>query len=94
MAQRRMLSVWLPDMKPLPACAPAEALVRLALWCQQFSPLTAVDPPDGVLIDISGCAHLFGGEAGLKARLARRLPGARLAIADTAAAAWGLARFA
>ena len=89
MPQRRMLSLWLAP--PLPG-GPDE-LRRLALWCQQFSPLTAVDPPDGVLIDIFGCAHLFGGEAGLTARLRRRLPGARLAIADTAAAAWALARY-
>jgi len=69
--------------------APAE----LALWCQQYSPLTAIDPPDGVLIDITGCAHLFGGEAGLARHILHRLPGVRLAIAGTAAAAWGLARY-
>ncbi len=45
-------------------------------------------------IDITGCAHLFGGESGLLAHLARRLPQARPAIADTALAAWALARFA
>ncbi len=84
MAPRRMMSIWFPNG------APAD---RLAAWCQQFSPLTAADPPDGVLIDISGCAHLFGGEAGLRARILARLPGARLAIAQTAAAAWALARF-
>jgi protein ImuB len=46
-----------------------------------------------VLLDITGCAHLFGGEAGLMAALAARLPGARMAVAGTAAAAWGLARY-
>jgi len=68
-------------------------LQSLALWCQCYSPLTAISPPDGILIDITGCAHLFGGEAGMTARILRRFPGARLAIADTAAAAWGLARY-
>ena len=68
--------------------------VALALWCQRYTPLTSVDPPDGVMLDITGCAHLFGGEAGLKAQILCRLPGARLSIADTAAAAWGLARYA
>ncbi|WP_441909676.1 Y-family DNA polymerase, partial [Nitratireductor aquibiodomus] len=38
------------------------ALIRLALWCQCFSPLTRPDFPDGVSLDIAGCAHLFGGE--------------------------------
>ncbi len=84
---RRLLSLWFPAGLP-----PAER-ESLALWCQLYTPLTAPDPPDGVLLDITGCAHLFGGEAGLKARLRQRFPLAKLAIADTAAAAWGLARF-
>ncbi len=50
-------------------------------------------PPDGVLIDMTGCAHLFGGEAGMLAHLQSRIPGARMAIANTATAAWGLARY-
>jgi len=87
MSPRRFLSICLPPAAPVD-------LTRLALWCQCFSPLTAPDPPDGLLLDVSGCAHLFGGEAGLLARLAARFPGARLAVADTALAAWGLARYA
>jgi protein ImuB len=74
-------------------CAGPADLAALALWCQAYTPLTAPDPPDGVLLDITGCAHLFGGEAGLMARLTERLPGARMAIAGTATAAWGLARY-
>jgi protein ImuB len=74
-------------------CAKPAELPALALWCQRFTPLTAPDPPDGVLLDITGCAHLFGGEAGLMAALAARLPDARMAVAATAAAAWGLARY-
>lgn len=69
-------------------CAAQVDLEALALWCQAFTPLTAPDPPDGVLLDITGCAHLFGGEEGLKARL----PG-RAGIAHTPAAAWALARY-
>ena len=84
MQNRRLLSL---------ACAGSDDLATLALWCQIFTPLTAPDPPDGVMLDITGCAHLFGGEAGLMARLAARLPDARMAIADHAAAAWGLARY-
>ncbi len=64
------------------------------MWCQKFSPLTAPQPPDGIVIDITGCAHLFGGEAGLRDKLAAQLPGTKCAIANTALAAWGLARFA
>jgi protein ImuB len=72
---------------------PDRALIALALWCQQYSPLTAIDPPDGVVIDITGCAHLFGGEAGMRRHIESRLPGSRSAIAHTAAAAWALARY-
>ena len=84
MSVRRWLSL---------ACAKPVDLAALALWCQAFTPLTAPDPPDGVLLDITGCAHLFGGENGLKARLSTRLPYAQMAIADTPAAAWALARY-
>lgn len=70
-----------------------EALDRLALWAQAVTPLTAADPPDGIWLDITGCAHLWGGEAGLMARLQAQLPGARMAIADTASAAWAFARY-
>ncbi len=90
--KRRLLSLQFPETKPGNSAPPGD-LAALALWCQKFSPLTAVSPPDGVIIDITGCAHLFGGEAGLKAKILARFPAARVAIADTALAACGLARF-
>lgn len=92
MLQRRLLSLWYPKTLLKRGGAPGD-LTALALWCQIYSPLTATDPPDGIMIDITGCAHLFRGEAGLAASLAARLPGVRLAIANTAAAAWALARY-
>jgi len=49
------------------------ALGRLAGWATRFTPLAAPDPPEGLWLDISGCAHLHGGEAGLCADLLRRL---------------------
>ena len=77
--------------------ADAEALSALASWCSRFSPLVAVDAPDGVLIDIEGCAHLWGGEEklaeALRARLQKENVRARVGIADTFGAAWALARF-
>src|SRR5260370_1181430 len=39
----------------------AAALRRLAEWCDRWSPWTAPDGIDGVIIDITGCAHLSGG---------------------------------
>ena len=45
--------------------ADAEALNAIADWCDRFTPLVALDPPHGLLLDITGCAHLFGGEAAM-----------------------------
>lgn len=70
------------------------ALARLAAWCERFSPLTAADAPDGLWIDITGCAHLAGGEADLAVRIAQKLSPARVAVADSAGAAWALTRAA
>ncbi|HYM71751.1 MAG TPA: DNA polymerase Y family protein [Stellaceae bacterium] len=77
-----------------------DALRRLAEWCGRYSPWTAPDHRSGggVKVEITGSAHLWGGEAALAADLARRLArqgiAHRLAVADTLGAAWALARFA
>lgn len=77
--------------------ADVEALGRLADWCGRYTPWSAVDGEDGLSLDITGSAHLFGGEAALIADLTRRLASfgvtARAAAADTPAAAWAWARF-
>ncbi len=43
--------------------ADAKALNDIADWCDRFTPLVALDSPHGLFLDITGCAHLFGGEA-------------------------------
>ena len=77
--------------------ADAAALTKLAAWCDRFSPWVTPCGTDGILLDVTGCAHLFGDEAGLAsqavARLARQGIEARAAIADTLGAAWALSRF-
>jgi len=45
------------------AAADAKALNDIADWCDRFTPLVALDSPHGLFLDITGCAHLFGGEA-------------------------------
>jgi protein ImuB len=79
------------------ADADASLLETVADWCHRYTPLVAVDGADAVLLDIGGCAHLFGGEDALRddlvARLARFGFKARAAIADTIGAAWAAARF-
>lgn len=72
-------------------------LKRLAEWCIRFSPMVAVDLPDGLLIDASGCSHLWGGDENYVTDLIRKLNGrgynVRVAMADTAGAAWAMARY-
>jgi protein ImuB len=72
-------------------------LGNLADWCLCYTPSVALDGSDGLLLDVTGCAHLFGGEAALLDDLNRRLARARIAaktaVADTPAAAWAVARF-
>ncbi|CCA93060.1 DUF6504 family protein [Novosphingobium sp. PP1Y] len=70
-------------------------LENLAAWAMRWGPWSALDPPDGLLVDVTGVAHLFGGEAALladaRAAFARRRLSVRLALAPTAGAAWALA---
>lgn len=73
-------------------------LTKLAAWAaKRYSPLAAPNPPDGLWLDATGCAHLFGGEKRLLRSLVRRCAAmgvaARAAIADTAGAAHAVARF-
>ena len=88
-----------PDLAALPydAAADARALARLADGCERYTPMVATDAGDTLLLDITGCAHLFTGfEEGLAADLLARLRGAGFtvshAIAATADAASALAR--
>ena len=37
-------------------------LNRIAVWCIRFTPCASIDPPDGILLDASGCTHLWGGD--------------------------------
>ncbi len=74
----------------------ADALERLAAWCLRLSPMTAADPPDGLWIDATGCAHLHGGEMPMLSLLAEHLARhgltGKVAIADTPGAAHAVAR--
>jgi protein ImuB len=76
----------------------AEALLALADWASlRYSPTLNVDGDDGLWLDVTGVAHLFGGEeellADLAGRLARAGLTARLALAETLGGAHALARF-
>ena len=99
-----------PDLRSRERDIAAEtlALERLCDWAQRYSPWAAMEAapstPDlcdggaaGLWLDISGCAHLFGGEQALLddllARLERLGLSARAGLADTPGAAWAAARY-
>jgi protein ImuB len=93
-AQARVPNLHVLEAKPEEDRA---ALERLARWAIAYSPVVALDPPDGLWIDIAGVAHLFGSEEKLLEHLLGRLSGrginAKAAIADAPGAAWAVARF-
>jgi len=83
------------DVVPEDADADAALLEGIADWCLRYTPLVACDAPDGLLLDITGCAHLYRGEHELVADLAQRIDRTgfafRIAIAGTIGAAWAAA---
>lgn len=89
----------MPGLAALPddPAADRNFLEKLARWAERYTPDVAVDGADGLVLDITGAAHLHGGEHGLRGDLLMRLDRARIAaraaVAGTAAAAWALARF-
>jgi protein ImuB len=72
-------------------------LERIADACDRFTPLVEAEPPDGLILDMTGCLHLFDGEAGLiiavEAAMRRWASQLRLAMAATPEGARALARF-
>src|SRR5262245_39357793 len=82
---------------PEDQAADARLLDTIAEACQRYTPLVAVDPPDGILLDIGGCAHLLGSEENLRedllARMTRLGFSVRAAIAASIGAASAAARF-
>lgn len=94
-------------MIPQLICQPADpeadvrALKALAHWAERWSPSVSVDPSgeglEGLFLDVTGAAHLFGGEAALLRQIRERLAGAgvpaRAAMTPTPGAAWALARW-
>ena len=79
------------DTVPEDANADAQLLEHIADWCLRYTPLVACDAPDGLLLDITGCAHLYGGEAALIADLSARLERASLAVSIAVASSIGAA---
>lgn len=92
-ARARIPDLAVADHDPI---ADATFLERIADDCDRWTPLVALDGPDGLVLDITGCAHLFGGEAMMRTRLLAHLQHHGLTlcavVAGTPEAARALAR--
>ncbi|MBC7946533.1 MAG: DNA polymerase Y family protein [Chitinophagaceae bacterium] len=79
-----------------PGLAP-KLLIRLAEWFTRYTPAVAIDLPDGLILDASGCAHLWGGEREYLRDIIVRMKSkgyyVRAAMTDTVGSAWAIARF-
>ncbi len=77
--------------------AERQFLRTLGRWAGKFSPWVALEDPDSLMLDITGCAHLFGGEQALIGQLTTDCNALGLSthigLADTKGAAWALAHY-
>lgn len=102
-ARRGMMLADARTLCPEIATAPSDPagdltfLEDLAIWAQRWGPSSALDAPDGLLVDVTSVPHLFGGEKHLLADVheafAKRRLSIRVASAPTAGAAWALAHY-
>ncbi len=76
---------------------PGKLLTRLAEWCIRFTPSVSIDLPDGLILDVSGCAHLWGGDSFYLDTITKRLQerGYHISagMADTIGGSWAVARY-
>lgn len=75
-----------------------EKLLRaIGKWCIRYTPVVMLHRPDSLILDISGCAHLWGGEAAYLKEILGRVRGmgydVRMAISDTIGCAWAMAHY-
>ena len=72
-------------------------LVSLAEWCIRYSPVVSIDLPEGLMINLTGCAHLWGGESNYIQAIIKRFNDfgyqVKAAISDTIGTSWAVARF-
>ena len=87
-----------PDLTTAPAdpAFEAQGLIRLRRFATRYAPQVGIDGVDGLVADITGVGHLFGGEDGLRGDLHARFERAgfalQSAIAPTRGGAWALSR--
>lgn len=96
-ADARALYAGIEVLDDKPAEAWIKLLTRMAEWCIRFSPVVAIDQPDGLVLDATGCTHLWGGDKAYLADICNRFNkkgyNLRISIAGTIGAAWAVARY-
>ena len=82
-------------VRPADPAGDARFLAGLRRWALRYCPWVGIEDADGLVLDITGAAHLAGGEPALLADMGARLDRAgieaRLGLADSRGAAWALA---
>src|SRR4051794_18903452 len=72
-------------------------LRKLCLWCIRYTPIAGIDSPNGLILDVSGCTHLWGSEEFYLKAIIDKLKSfgyhVRAAMADTIGTAWAVSRF-
>jgi protein ImuB len=86
-----IVATWMPERD-------AESLRALAIWCNRFSPTVGIDPPDGLVLDVTGTQRLHKGERRLLMTIRHAMERmglrSRVAIASTIGCAGAMARYA
>lgn len=76
---------------------PKKLLLALAEWCIRYTPLVSMDECDGLILDASGCTHLWGGEEEYLKDIHKRFEGfgyhIRTAMTDTIGCAWAICHY-
>ena len=76
---------------------PFRLLNALAKWFVRYTPAVAIDLPDVLILDITGCAHLWGGEKLYLTHIITRLKHegytVKATVADTIGTAWAVTRY-
>ncbi len=95
-ADARAIIPGLQAMDDIPGLS-EKLLTAIAKWCIRFTPAAGIDEPDGLLLDVTGCAHLWGDEKKYLTDIYKRFKGfgydVRLSVADTIGTAWAVARY-
>lgn len=72
-------------------------LTSFAKYCIRYTPIAAIDPPNGLILDVTGCPHLWGSESSYISNIIDRFKkfgyDVRAAMADTIGAAWAITHF-